>query len=81
MYITMCSIRRSHTPEVGLVMANGRPLELPIHCKLSPPTVPRRGSPMASRRQLPVDTSTPPKLPPKKNQQVYSEVPVSVNIV
>ena len=82
MYFTMCSIRRSHTPEVGLFASNSRPPELPTHRKQSPPTVvPRRGSPVTSRRQLPVDTSTPPKLPPKNNQQVYSEVPVSVNIV
>ena len=71
---------RSHTPDVT---SDNIPPELPAHRKYSPPTVPRRGSPGVSRRQLVVDNSTPPTLPPKKNQQVeYAEVPVSfVNIV
>ena len=58
--------------------------EIPERRKLSPPTVPRRGSPLAQRRQLAIDPPTPP-LPPKKQPPVeysqpqaeYSEVPVS----
>ena len=70
---------RSHTPDV---MSRSKPPEIPVYHKHSPPTVPRHGSPGVSRWQLAVDNSTPPTLPPKKNQQVeYAEVPVSfVNI-
>ena len=75
--LIVTSIRRSHTPDIGLVMPAKVP-EIPSHRKHSPPTVPKHGSPLASRRQLAVDSSTPPSLPPKKGHSVeYVEVSVS----
>ena len=78
LYLYVYSIR-SHTPDVT---SSSKPPELPAYRKHSPPAVSRRGSPGVSRQQLAVDNSTPPTLPPKKNQQVeYAEVPVSfINI-
>ena len=58
-----------------MVKESKPPIKLPRHCKESPTTIPRCGSPLVSQRQLMVNTS---KFLPKKNQQVeYANVLVS----